>query len=195
MFGATLSTETEASVIGAPGANDDLRALIRTIPDFPKPGIMFRDITTLLLDAKGFALSIERMAAQVEGKIDLVAGIEARGFIFAAALAAPLNAGVLLIRKDGKLPGATIAEDYALEYGTDRIAMHADACAPGATVLLVDDLIATGGTARAAVRLLRKAGALVTQASFVVDLPELGGADALRADGIAVRALVAFDGH
>jgi len=200
MFGATLSTETEASVIGAPGANDDLRALIRTIPDFPKPGIMFRDITTLLLDAKGFALSIERMAAQVShsmegGKIDLVAGIEARGFLFAAALAAPLKAGVLLIRKDGKLPGATIAEDYALEYGTDRIAMHADACAPGATVLLVDDLIATGGTARAAVRLLRKAGAVVTQASFLVDLPELGGADALRADGIAVRSLVAFDGH
>jgi adenine phosphoribosyltransferase len=192
MFGATLSTEAE---IAAPGANDDLRALIRTIPDFPKPGIMFRDITTLLLDAKGFALSIERMAALVEGKVDLVAGIEARGFLFAAALAAPLNAGVLLIRKDGKLPGATIAEDYALEYGTDRIAMHADACAPGAAVLLVDDLIATGGTARAAVRLLRKAGAVVTQAGFLVDLPELGGADALREDGIVVRSLVAFDGH
>lgn len=195
MFGATLSTETASSGIGAPGANDDLRALIRTIPDFPKPGIMFRDITTLLLDAKGFALTIERMAALVEGKVDLVAGIEARGFLFAAALAAPLNAGVLLIRKDGKLPGATIAEDYALEYGTDRIAMHEDALAPGASVLLVDDLIATGGTARAAVRLLRKAGAVVTQASFAIDLPELGGADALRADGIDVRALVAFDGH
>jgi adenine phosphoribosyltransferase len=102
---------------------------------------------------------------------------------------------VLLIRKDGKLPGATIAEDYALEYGTDRIAIHADACAPGARMLLVDDLIATGGTARAAVRLLRKAGATVTQAAFVVDLPELGGADALRGDGIAVNSLVAFEGH
>ena len=102
---------------------------------------------------------------------------------------------MLLVRKDGKLPGATIAEDYALEYGTDRIAIHADALAPGARVLLVDDLIATGGTARAAVRLLRKAGAHVTQASFVVDLPELGGADALRGDGIGVHALVAFDGH
>jgi len=190
MSGATLSTERQAT-----SANDDLKALIRTIPDFPKPGIMFRDITTLLLDANGLAQCVERMAAATTGSIDLVAGIEARGFLFAAALAVPLNAGVLLIRKDGKLPGATIAEDYALEYGTDRIAMHEDACAPGANVLLIDDLIATGGTARAAVRLLRKAGAVVTQAQFLVDLPDLGGADALRADGIAVSSLVAFEGH
>ncbi len=175
--------------------NDDLKALIRTIPDFPKPGIMFRDITTLLLDARGFATSIERMAAATHGPVDLVAGIEARGFLFAAALAAPLGAGVLLIRKDGKLPGVTIAEDYALEYGTDRIAIHEDAFAPGKRVLLVDDLIATGGTARAAVRLLRKAGAVVEQAQFLVDLPDLGGAAALRADGIAVDCLVAFEGH
>ena len=175
--------------------NDDIRRRIRTIPDFPKPGIMFRDITTLLLDAEGLQLTIERIADQVEGRVDLVAGIEARGFLFGAALAVKLGTGVLLIRKDGKLPGATIAEDYALEYGSDRIAIHADACAPGARVLLVDDLIATGGTARAAVRLLRKAGAEVIQAAFVVDLPELGGADALRGDGIAVNALVAFDGH
>jgi adenine phosphoribosyltransferase len=178
-----------------PEAAERLAALIRTIPDFPKPGIAFRDITTLLLDADGLALAVERMAAAIDGPIDLVAGIEARGFVFAPALALRLNAGVLLIRKDGKLPGATIAEDYALEYGTDRIAMHADACAPGARVLLVDDLIATGGTARAAVRLIRKAGALCEQAAFVIDLPDLGGAAALEGDGITVRSLVAFPGH
>ncbi|HVI99808.1 MAG TPA: adenine phosphoribosyltransferase [Sphingomonas sp.] len=175
--------------------NDDPKARIRTIPDFPKPGIMFRDITTLLLDPEGLKTTVDRMVAAAEGPVDLVAGIEARGFLFAAAIAVPLGAGVLLIRKDGKLPGATIAEDYALEYGSDRIAMHADACAPGARVLLIDDLIATGGTARAAVRLLRKAGAIVTQAQFVVDLPDLGGAEALRADGIDVTALVSFSGH
>jgi adenine phosphoribosyltransferase len=175
--------------------NDDLKALIRTIPDFPKPGIAFRDITTLLLSPTGLSMTVERLVAATRGPVDLVAGIEARGFLFAAAIAMPLNAGVLLIRKDGKLPGATIAEDYALEYGEDRIAMHADACAPGARVLLVDDLIATGGTARAAVRLLRKAGALVEQAQFVVDLPDLGGADRLRAEGLAVDALVGFPGH
>lgn len=175
--------------------NDDLAALIRTIPDFPKPGIQFRDITTLLLDRDGLATAVEHMVAATRGPVDLVAGIEARGFLFAAALAVPLRAGVLLIRKDGKLPGATIAEEYALEYGEDRIAMHADACAPGARVLLIDDLIATGGTARAAVRLLRRAGAEVRQAQFLVDLPDLGGADALRADGIQVDALVSFPGH
>lgn len=175
--------------------NTDLAALIRTIADFPKPGIQFRDITTLLLDRDGLAAAVDRMVAATRGPVDLVAGIEARGFLFAAALAIPLRAGVLLIRKDGKLPGATIAEEYALEYGEDRIAMHADACAPGARVLLIDDLIATGGTARAAVRLLRRAGAEVSQAQFLVDLPDLGGADALRADGVDVTALVSFPGH
>src|SRR5918993_3894547 len=133
--------------------NDDLKALIRTIPDFPKPGIQFRDITTLLLDAQGFGAAIERLAFRIEEKPDLVAGIEARGFIVAAALAQRIGAGLLLIRKDGKLPGATIAEDYALEYGTNRLTMHVDACAPGARVLLADDLIATGGTAPGATRL------------------------------------------
>lgn len=188
------SQTPETPQVGGPD-NQDLKALIRTIPDFPKPGIQFRDITTLLLDPQGLAQSVERMAAATTGPIDLVAGIEARGFLFAAALAVPLKAGVLLIRKDGKLPGATIAEDYALEYGQDRIAMHADACAPGARILLIDDLIATGGTAQAAVRLLRKAGAVVTQAQFLVDLPDLGGAAALRKDGIDVHALVSFPGH
>ena len=185
----------EAARPGDERANDDLKAMIRTIPDFPKPGIQFRDITTLLLNPKGLAMAVDRMVAATRGPVDLVAGIEARGFLFAAALAVPLKAGVLLIRKDGKLPGATIAEDYALEYGTDRIAMHADACAPGARILLVDDLIATGGTARAAIRLLGKAGAVVTQAQFLVDLPDLGGAAALQQDGVDVTALISFQGH
>jgi adenine phosphoribosyltransferase len=178
-------------------ANDDLKALIRTIPDFPKPGIAFRDITTLLLDRHGLAETVGRMAEGAEewGPVDLVAGTEARGFLFASALAVELGAGVLLIRKDGKLPGATIAEDYALEYGSDRIAIHADACAPGARVLLVDDLIATGGTAIASTRLIRRTGAEVVGASFVIDLPDLGGAEALRAEGIPVQALIAFEGH
>src|SRR5687768_7714149 len=174
--------------------NDDLKALIRTIPDFPKPGIQFRDVTTLLLDSKGFGAAIERLAARSPGSIDLVAGIEARGFVVAAALAHRLGAGLLLVRKDGKLPGATIAEDYALEYGTDRLAMHIDACAPGARVLLADDLLATGGTALAATRLLRRAGATVTAAAFIVDLPELRGGAQLREAGMEVHSLVEFEG-
>lgn len=174
--------------------HDDLKALIRTIPDFPKPGIQFRDITTLLLDARGFAAAIERLAFKIEEKPDLVAGIEARGFVVAAALAQRLGTGMLLIRKHGKLPGETIAEEYALEYGSDRLAMHVDACAPGARIELADDLIATGGTALAAARLVRRAGATVSGASFIVDLPNLGGADLLRREGLAVRTLVEFEG-
>jgi adenine phosphoribosyltransferase len=174
--------------------HDDLKALIRTIPDFPKTGIQFRDITTLLLDAGGFAAAIERLAFRIEAKPDLVAGIEARGFVVAAALAQRLGAGLLLIRKDGKLPGETIAEDYALEYGSDRLTMHVDACAPGACVHLADDLIATGGSALAATRLIRRAGAAVTGASFIVDLPDLGGAGRLAKEGFPVHSLVAFEG-
>ena len=178
-----------------PGANADIAALSRTIPDFPRPGIQFRDITTLLLDAKGLAMTVERLAALHTGPIDVVAGIEARGFIFGAAVAHALGAGLVLIRKDGKLPGATIAVDYALEYGEDRIAMHEDALVPGARVLLVDDLLATGGTALAAIRLLRKAGGEVVAASFVIDLPDLGGATRIAAEGVPVGALVGFPGH
>ena len=172
----------------------DLRALIRTIPDFPKPGIQFRDITTLLLDARGFASSVERLASGLGDRPDLIAGIEARGFVFAAALAQLVGAGLLLIRKDGKLPGETIAEDYALEYGTNRLVMHVDACAPGARVHLVDDLIATGGSALAAVRLIRRAGGELAGASFVIDLPALGGAERLRGEGVEVRTLLSFAG-
>lgn len=182
-------------IVADAAGSAEIARRIRTIPDFPKPGIQFRDITTLILDPEGLRLAVDAMVAAVRGPIDLVAGIEARGFVFAPAVALALGAGVLLVRKDGKLPGATIAEDYALEYGTDRIAIHADACAPGARVLLVDDLIATGGTARAAVRLLRKAGAVVEQAVFAIDLPDLGGAESLRAEGIGVSALVAFPGE
>lgn len=176
------------------GEHDDLKALIRTIPDFPKPGIQFRDITTLLLDAAGFAAAIERLAFRIEDKPDLIAGIEARGFVVAAALAQRLGAGVLLIRKDGKLPGETIAVDYALEYGQDRLTMHVDACAPGARVHLADDLIATGGSALAATRLVRQAGATVTGASFMVDLPDLGGSKLLAGEGFPVHSLVEFEG-
>jgi adenine phosphoribosyltransferase len=173
----------------------ELRALVRTIPDHPKPGILFRDVTTLLLHARGFATAIDQLAESVHGKPDLVAGMEARGFVVATALALKLGAGLLLIRKDGRLPGATIGEDYALEYGTDRLTMHVDACTPGARVLLADDLIATGGTALAAARLVRRAGAVVTGARFLIDLPDLGGAAKLQDDGIDTHSLLAFEGH
>ena len=173
---------------------DELKALVRNIPDFPKPGIEFRDITTLLLDRVGLAGAVDALAASVTGPVDLVAGIEARGFAIGGALAVKLGAGMLLIRKDGKLPGETITEDYALEYGTDRLAMHIGAVAPGARVLVVDDLIATGGTALAGVRLVRRAGGLVIGARFIIDLPALGGTAALFADGVEAVSLTAFEG-
>lgn len=174
---------------------DDLKALVRTIPDFPKPGIRFRDITTLLLDCDGLAAAVDALCATVERPVDLVAAIDARGFVLGGAMAVQLKAGLLLVRKAGKLPGETITEDYALEYGTDRLAIHADACTPGARVLVVDDLIATGGTALAAARLVRRAGGEVAGARFAIDLPELGGAERLRAEGIETVSLMAFDGH
>jgi adenine phosphoribosyltransferase len=173
----------------------DLKALVRTIANFPKPGVQFRDVTTLLLNRVGLCRAVEALAETVDGPVDLVAAIEARGFAIGGALAVKLGAGLLLIRKDGKLPGATIAEDYALEYGTDRLAMHVDACAPGARVLIVDDLLATGGTALAAARLVKRAGGQLIGARFIIDLPELGGAQALADAGIDAASLFAFEGH
>ena len=173
----------------------DLKSLVRSIPDYPQPGIMFRDITTLLLDGPGFTACIEAMAISLPQPPELVACIEARGFIFGAALAHRLGCGLLLLRKQNKLPGRVVGINYALEYGQDRIEMHADAVAPGTTVLLVDDLIATGGTALAGVTLLRGAGAEVVGARFAIDLPLLGGADRLREQAVDVQAVLAFDGH
>lgn len=174
--------------------NADLAALIRNIPDYPKPGIMFRDVSSLLLNAVGYRATIDRLAALVDPDTELVAGIEARGFIVASALAYVLGLGQLMLRKPGKLPGEKIGTDYELEYGTDRIEMHVGQLKPGQKVLLVDDLIATGGTALAGVDLIRHGGGNVAQALFIVDLPDLGGAQKLRAQNIRVDALIGFDG-
>ena len=169
--------------------------LIRAIPDFPHKGIVFRDITTLFADARGFRRAVDEMVQPWAGaKIDAVAGIEARGFILGGAIAHQLSVGFVPVRKKGKLPWATIGMDYELEYGTDRVEIHVDAVAKGARILVVDDLIATGGTATAAIRLLRQAGAQIVGCSFVIDLPELGGARKLAALGIDVHSLVAYEG-
>jgi adenine phosphoribosyltransferase len=174
----------------------DLKSVIRTIPDHPKPGIMFRDVTTLLADARGFRRAIDELVQPVAGqKIDKVAGIEARGFILGGAIAHQLSIGFVPVRKKGKLPYKTIAERYELEYGVDEVEIHVDAVKEGDKVLLVDDLIATGGTAAAAIRLLERAGAEIKLCAFVVDLPDLGGAAKLRAMGKEVRALVEFAGE
>lgn len=169
---------------------------IRTIPDHPKPGILFRDVTTLFADARAFRRAVDELVQPLAGrKIDKVAGAEARGFILGGAVAHQLSAGFVPLRKQGKLPHRTHAVEYALEYGTDTIEMHHDAVEPGERVLFVDDLIATGGTAVAAVDLLRRGGAEVIAAAFVIDLPDLGGADRLRALDVPVTALVSFPGH
>jgi len=174
----------------------DLKALVRTIPDYPKKGILFRDITTLIEHPEGFKESIERIASRYRGQgITHVAGIEARGFIFGAGVAIALGVGFIPVRKKGKLPGETIGQNYALEYGVDTIEIHADVLESGDKVLLVDDLIATGGTAIAAVSLLRRTGAAVEDAAFVIDLPDLGGAGKLEAEGITVTSLIGFEGH
>lgn len=174
--------------------NADLAALIRNIPDYPKPGILFRDVSTLLLDGPGFRATIDRLAAMVEPDTSLIAGIEARGFVVAAGLSYALGLGKLMLRKPGKLPGEKIGADYALEYGTDRIEMHVGHVQPGQKVLLVDDLIATGGTASAGVELIQRGGGRVEQALFIVDLPDLGGAAKLRDKGIRVDCLIDFEG-
>ncbi|MGL4441340.1 MAG: adenine phosphoribosyltransferase [Bosea sp. (in: a-proteobacteria)] len=169
---------------------------IRTIPDYPKKGILFRDITTLMGDARAFRRAVDELVHPFAGaKIDKVAGIEARGFILGGAIAHQLSAGFVPIRKKGKLPHATISVAYSLEYGIDEMEMHKDGVLHGERVILVDDLIATGGTAEGAVKLLTSLGAEVVAACFVIDLPELGGAEKIRQLGVPVRTLVQFDGH
>ena len=172
-----------------------LSSLIRTIPDYPKPGIQFRDITTLLKDPVGLKQTIDALALRYQtAKIDKVAGIESRGFIIGAALAYKLGVGFIPLRKKGKLPGETIGEEYQLEYGTDRIEIHVDAISKGERVLLVDDLIATGGTAMAAAKLVRQLGGDIHEAAFVVDLPDLGGCARLKSAGCNVFTLCEFAG-
>jgi adenine phosphoribosyltransferase len=175
---------------------DNVKRLIRTIPDYPKPGIMFRDVTTLMRNAEGFKAAVGAMAAPfAKQRIDAVAGIEARGFIFGGAVADKLGCGFIPIRKKGKLPWTTIGQQYSLEYGVDTIEVHLDAMKKGERILIVDDLIATGGTAEAAVKLISRVEGVVAGATFVVDLPELGGMKLLRSHGVEAHALVAYDGH
>ena len=174
----------------------NLADAIRTIPDFPKPGILFRDITTLFGDAAAFREAVDQLVRPLVGqKLDKIAGIEARGFILGGAMAHQLGVGFVPLRKRGKLPHKVRSVEYALEYGTDVLEAHLDAVAPGDRVALVDDLIATGGTALAGVELLRLAEAQIVAASFVIDLPDLGGAARLRAAGLTTHALIAFGGH
>ncbi|WDF72444.1 adenine phosphoribosyltransferase [Novosphingobium sp. KACC 22771] len=173
-----------------------MKALVRSIPDFPKPGILFRDITTLIGHGEGFAASVALLAerAQAAGA-QAIAGLEARGFIFGAAVAARLGLPFIPVRKPGKLPVPVLAIDYALEYGTDTLEVDPGAVAQGQKIIIVDDLIATGGTACAALTLLRRAGAVVEDALFVIDLPDLGGAEKLEAAGVNVLSIMDFPGH
>jgi adenine phosphoribosyltransferase len=175
---------------------DDLKALIRSIPDFPLPGILFRDVTTLIGHGAGFAAAVD-MLAERAGAVGAaaIAGIEARGFIFGAAVAARLGVGFVPVRKPGKLPVPVLALDYALEYGTGTLEIDPDAIQPGQPIVVIDDLLATGGTALAATQLLRKAGASVEHALFVIDLPDIGGGTRLREAGLSVSALMDFPGH
>jgi adenine phosphoribosyltransferase len=173
----------------------DFTQFIRTIPDYPKPGIQFRDITTLLKDPIGFKACIDSLIERYQGKpIDKIVGIESRGFMFAAPLAYALGIGFVPVRKPGKLPGKTTGHDYALEYGTDRIEIHDDAIVSGDRVLIVDDLLATGGTAHAAVTLVQQMGGSVIECAFLVDLPDIGGRHRLEQAGLPVFALCEFEG-
>ncbi len=175
---------------------DSIKALVRSIPDFPRPGILFRDVTTLIGHGAGFAASIEWLARGAsERGAEAIVGIEARGFIFGAPVAASLGLPFVPVRKPGKLPGPKVSTEYALEYGTDRLELDPGAIPDGQRVVVIDDLLATGGTAGAAVRLVREAGGLVEHALFVIDLPDLGGAAHLVGYGIVSEALVSFDGH
>src|ERR1700755_969571 len=175
---------------------NDLKAAIRTIPDYPKPGILYRDITTLLGEPRAFRRTVDELVQPWAGsKVDKVAGIEARGFILGGAVAHQVSAGFLPIRQKGKLPHTTVRIAYSLEYGLDEMEMHADAVQPGEKVILVDDLIATGGTAEGAVKLVRQIGANVVAAFFIIDPPDLGGAARLRAVDLPVRTLMSFEGH
>ena len=177
-------------------AVQDLKSLIRTIPDYPKKGILFRDVTTLFADARGFRTAVAQMAAPfTAARVEAVAGIEARGFILGGAIADRLGCGFVPLRKKGKLPAKTIGQEYILEYGVDIIEMHEGAVAQGERVLIVDDLIATGGTAEAAVKLLKRSGGEVVGATFIIELPDLGGAHKLTQQGNAWHALMAFAGH
>jgi adenine phosphoribosyltransferase len=174
----------------------DIAGLIRTIPNYPKEGIMFRDITTLLRDPEGFRETIDLLIKKYKDtSFDYVAGIEARGFILGAALAYALGKGFIPIRKKGKLPGSTVTQSYDLEYGSDTIEIHSDAISKGKKILLIDDLIATGGTAMGAIALIEKVGGVIHETAFVVDLPELGGAQKIKAAGHKVFALCSFSGH
>jgi adenine phosphoribosyltransferase len=173
-----------------------IKSKIRTVPHYPKQGIMFRDITTLLKDPVGFRMMMQELVNRYTGqKIDKVAGIESRGFILGAPLAYALGVGFVPIRKKGKLPFTTVEETYELEYGSATVEMHTDAVKPGARVLLIDDLIATGGTMMAGKRLLERLGATVMEGAAIVDLPELGGSQRLRDSGLALSTLVEFEGH
>lgn len=173
----------------------DLKSFIRTIPDYPRPGIQFRDVTTLLNDAQAFGTAVDAMAQpHLSHDIDAVAGIEARGFILGGAVAYRLGVPFIAVRKEGKLPWHTVGETYELEYGQDAVEMHVDSAAEGHRILVIDDLIATGGTAEAATRLIERLGAEVVGLSFLVELPDLKGSERLRAMGKQVHALVAFAG-